>query len=1153
MENKYQKPKSDVTFQALEKRWKIPITDIVALPKQKEVENKRLVDFSKLREIVTEHADKIEDNDGIMELLPDLHIVKETLIANILSPVDLQDIKLNIGIHKDAPTEMAEVIREHFSTKCDISSKMGLIIGEALFTKGAHILLPIPPSAIRKIIKDNTYGLESANGLKLLTIDVGTMKLPNIGIIHTKNNNNTQYALESFDISLMRDKLNPETADETINAFTKSKDIEISDNILYLLYPEIKDNSNKNKLKQTLKHSYGIENLVSKPSTSNSYKDRSVKDLPFMEFALDKENIDEFHPVVLNLPYESVIPVHKPGQPREAVGYYVFIDVEGNPLHLNITVNKFREMNNKLDKLMKEQVNSNTVSLGVSYPNQGAKNTNQINENNLLLAAYSNQFEKELKEAIENGITNQKIEIGNPGELYRIMFARQLEKQKTRVIFVPAEMMSYIAFNYDSKGRGESLLDKTKLYASFRAILMFASVIAGVKSSINRSLLTITLDDDDPDPQSTVETIINEFVAMQASGLPLGRLAPLDIVDSLQKAGTQIKITGNRYPGTSMELVEAKREITPPDSNLIDMLKDIHWSACWVNRETVEKANDIEFASTITTANNMQNKRFSLARENYIAQLSDFFKKYIYLGGPLYRTLKNMYDEYLVELEETKAKAKEEVIKEKAKKEKAKADLEAAKQNPSVSEQNADTISSDESSTDGTGDMGGDTDMGDESGEETEIPEEGDNKDKDENKKEEGEETPEDETAGTESLIPLITDDEEEDEEPQEDDKPPLTFEEIIESITVILPKADNAVITTQQTEYKQYSDFITDVIDNYINEGMLKDFLHGEDLGPGIEDVKTSLLCLLKRNYLKSKNMLPELEALIADSDDNVGDQLGQHNEKILKLVGKVLKHVAKAENLEEISINVLKAEITPPEMPEIVDGGTGSDNDMGGMPNDNGDGGNEFGGGTDGMGSDESSDESSTSADVELPPENEAGEEITPVPDEGTDFNESSSSDNTAEAEPDEISTDETPEVAENNPETETPEVETEMTTNNTDVKEPIEEIKSEPVVEEEKEIPEEETTPVTDSELNKEEPIEEEEEKPEITETPIEEPISDKDEIKKSEEDKKNAVEESEIKPDNETNGKVEYEKDANGKYKLNPSGRVIIKKNKVIIPR
>ena len=33
-------------------------------------------------------------------------------------------------------------------------------------------------------------------------------------------------------------------------------------------------------------------------------------------------------------------------------------------------------------------------------------------------------------------------------------------------------------------------------------------MIAGVKSSINRSLLTITLDDDDPDPQSTVETII---------------------------------------------------------------------------------------------------------------------------------------------------------------------------------------------------------------------------------------------------------------------------------------------------------------------------------------------------------------------------------------------------------------------------------------------------------------------------------------------------------------------------------------------------------------------------------------------------------------------------------------------------------------------
>lgn len=775
----------------VEKKWLIPIKDIVYQPDREKSYTKKNLDFTRLRALVTQHADKIEDNEGIMELLPDLIIVRETLVANILSPVDLQEVKLNIGVHQEAPAEIAEIIREHFSTVYDLSSQLGNIVADALFVRGSHVLMLIPPTAIRKVIYDNTVGLES-----LLLSEGNAFQLPNIGIIGNKD---SSYSLESLEIKL--DSLDKENHKELEEVYqdvndklnSKDKSIEISDNILYLLYPILKESASKQKVQRVLHESWGIESLDEIPTIDSTYyKNRQVQNIPFLDIDVTADTECEFDPIVLNLPAEAVIPVHKPNNPKEHLGYYVFLDEEGNPLKYKSTVNKFREMNNKLDKLMDQQTVSNTITMGVSYPNNNGKARINASENRTLLAAYAMRFEKQLREAIQNGATGQKVEISDTDELYRIMFARQLEKQKTRIIYVPANMMSYIAFNYDVNGRGESLLDKTKLYASFRAILMFATVIAGVKSSINLSTLSIKLDDDDPDPQGTVENIINEFVAMQATGLPLGRLNPLDIVDSLQKAGMQIKIDGNRFPGTSMELAETKREIAPPDTSIMDMLKDIHYAGLWVNRETIEKSNDIEFMGQLVNSNNLQNKRFLRAQTDYGVMLADLMKKYICLGGPLYNRLESEYN---------KLKGKSS-----------------------------------------------------------------------------------------------------------------LTFKEVIDSIHVLFPKSDNVIIKSQMEEYKDFSEFIELAVNDYIDEGMLKDLLKGDNINAGIEDIKSSVLATLKRQFLRSKNMLPELDAMINDADNTVGDILNNHNDLVMKLVTNVLKHVTKAEHKEDEDINKLKESLDPP-----------------------------------------------------------------------------------------------------------------------------------------------------------------------------------------------------------------------------------------------
>jgi len=788
-ENK--KPVED-DISTTEKVWRVPKTDLVAPTNKKKYTSNLDIDFSRLKRIVLDHSDRLDDAAGIMETLPDLEIVKETLVASILSPKDLKEVKLNITINKNAPPEIAELVRDHFTSEFNLESKLSVILEESLFTKGSYILMTLPPNAIRKIIVENTYGLESAK-YNITNLDIDNFSLPNIGLLHS-NLDNVNYSLESI-----TDERNSKFSLEGVNcSFTKGEDfneykkyVEISDNCLHLIRPAIKSYSGKKKVSDILKNAFGMEAVQNTVNVESIYLSRSATTIPLLTMSEDVEKETEFNPVVLTLPQESVIPVHVPGEPTNHVGYYVFLDEDGNPIRYTSTSNKFKELNTRLNNTIKNQTLMNNIGLGVTYANNSvSKNANAIN-NRLLLEAYYKKFENDLKEKIAKGGTGQTVEISNPGELYRIMFARQLEKQKTKVIYVPKEMISYIAFNYNETGTGISLIEKTKLISSFRAVLMFATLMAHVKSSVNLRTLSITLDQDDPDPTATVESILNETVALSASGMPLGRTNPLDIVDSLQKSGLQIKVDGGtRYPNTNIDLAETKRNITPPSLDLSDMLRDMHYSALWVNPETITRSADIDFASTLTSINLLQAKRITEVQTKYTAALSGVIKNYIYMGGPLYTTIKEKYNSA----------------------------------------------------------------------------------------------------------------------------KSSLTLEEVIDSIAVTLPKQDNAVILTQAKEYADYCTFIETAVDSYISDGMIKDLLTGEYIGLSIDDVRNTILDKLKRDWLRGQNMLPELDTIIINEDNNATKNLELHNDNVIKFISEILRHVKKTEHDEDEKTKEEIDKLNPP-----------------------------------------------------------------------------------------------------------------------------------------------------------------------------------------------------------------------------------------------
>ena len=681
-DEKFGKPPVDTSMvtkeklQQIDNMVKIPIGDLVTpnhlIQQQQNVQSVG----THLLEIARKQADVVQDGINIYKLLPDLEIAKQTLISNILSPTDLKAPDLSISIHKEAPPEMADMIKDHFSTDngFNLNAIQEQIIEEALITKGSYCVLPIPPSAIRKMIHENTYGLES-NG-HFIDIRPSLHNLPLYGFIGLPNGYGVKqkqinviksFALENIltdtveaiHTTLSEDIKASEEYKNTYNSIATGvknaineikKDvipvpntsyIEITDNPAYLIQGELMSNIKEYNNCYMEDTAWGLEAKVKEQTLNGMYRDRTVKMMPFLELFFDKNNNDDQDPVVLTLPQESVIPILNPST-KKPVAFYVLIDaISGNPLTLQNFTNKYKQLNDTLDRASQGQGATVSYSFGVSYPstNNATQVLNRTNSD-ILLAAFEERFEAELRECIKNGKNGLVVEIAKVPEIARMMFARQLSKQHTRILYVQASKMVYVSYYQNQDGVGEGLIERTKLQSCLRSVLQFATIMNAINSAINRTKVTLNLDEKELDPKKTVELVRNEMAALASGGFPINSLNQADIVDSLLKAGYQFQVNGPQYPSTNVEIIDSKREVSAPPTDIQETLKSEQYQGWGLSLDLLEKANDIDFMGVIDNINTLQAKR--MIGKQVITERADedIIKTYLRCRGKFYNTLK---------------------------------------------------------------------------------------------------------------------------------------------------------------------------------------------------------------------------------------------------------------------------------------------------------------------------------------------------------------------------------------------------------------------------------------------------------------------------------------------------------------------------------
>lgn len=604
---------------------------------------------NKIGAISNSISSRYRNNKNILQLFPDLELAMQILISSILSPKDMVKVEL---IYKTNETvfplelnaQLIELVRRHMTSSYNLEDDLSKILEDSLFLKGASVKAVLPESLIDGIINNKlTPATEAINEIFSRDSKNKISGIKGLGFLGGYSNR-AKVSLESYSntpsVSLENGLyINPETP-KLIDKY-----VEISDNFKFLKLPMAK----KVLRSSMIKGMFGTTSLSQEDIRSyadNTVLFKTIRDnTKLVEIIPDSTNLPRKSvgkPLILNLPSESVIPVSLPNDPEDHLGYFIVLDENGSPVttldedmyHLqSIFNNKGNQDNLSSHLLNKAQANING---GDASDNLKLDNVVQI---------YSSLVEDNLKRRLMNGAYDESLIIANNEEIYKIMLARSLANRYTKVIYIPSEFITYFSFDYYENGVGKSLLDNLKVITSIRAVLMFARVMAHLKSSINLTTVNLTLDEDDPDPQRTVEIAVHEVMRMRQQYFPLGVNSPSDLVDWVQRAGVQFSFEGHPgIPNTKFDFDVKNVQHTLPETDFEDELRKQTYMALGLSPETVDNGFNPEFATTIVSNNILLSKRVMIYQNKYTKMLLDYIKKILTFDNTIRDEIKDLIE-----------------------------------------------------------------------------------------------------------------------------------------------------------------------------------------------------------------------------------------------------------------------------------------------------------------------------------------------------------------------------------------------------------------------------------------------------------------------------------------------------------------------------
>ena len=629
--------------------------------------------MSELSSLARKTARSIQDSTAIFDVLPDTELTMQVVVSSVLSPNDMTRIDLDwkvpgCSLPSSVTGPMLNLLRFYFEEDYKIKRELPQIVEDALFKTGSYPLVIIPESSLDDLI--NTNNAISMESLKP-HLDVNNTLRPK-GFISGKAVQGTKSNRRSGNVGLENF-----FASYNVPAKNESSSFDsqllIVDNYETLLLPKVLEKQRQQATAAITRNTTfaSLEQHLN-PATSGEEpgKEKKVTAAEFnsLFYKRNSQNNNSMytriktsdqttranigHPLTMRIPSDALIPIHIPGNPEAHVAYFMLADEFGNPLSYSRNADVY-------DQFAQSRLESGDASSAIIKRIQAASGGGMATASQggfvaqKLIEVYQKHVEDDLRERLRSGINGKNVEIAHVNDLYRIMFSRNLAKRQTQLVYIPAELVTYFAYDYTHMGIGRSLLDKSKTLASIRAILLFANTMAAVKNSVNHRELAIELDPDDPEPDVTVEKLVTEAMRAQDNSFPFTSTDPYDIVHGLRRAGTFVSVTGNsNYPETKVSIQDQATQRVEISSELDDKMRDRHTMSLGAVPELINSSTDVEFAAELLAKNLLFRKQTAIKSQITSEKLTEFVSKYTLNDGKLLADLIKIIEDNRKQLSE---------------------------------------------------------------------------------------------------------------------------------------------------------------------------------------------------------------------------------------------------------------------------------------------------------------------------------------------------------------------------------------------------------------------------------------------------------------------------------------------------------------------
>lgn len=609
------------------------------------------MDTGRMTEISNRILERGRDAEHILQLFPDIELVIQLITSSIISPKDMVKTEIIYKTRENifpasVLSSLLEIVRTNVDGYYKLKEDLDTIVRDAAFMDGSYVRLTLPESTVDDLI--NRYNVVSTESISNVVKDNKPIQKGFLGdpkrsmnlFVSTESAEQTQY-LNSIETKIEIDNFGEDGKVVPIKTgedkFIPS--LEVIDNFEYLRMKSVLQHNAKMRARERIlkgmsrsidvktsvvtegvtrsgsltdRNAAPIKSGINSDVRSYVYGNRPTRSEMFaiIEPPASAKRRSIGRPLTMRLPSCSVLPVYVPGDEKNHVGYFVLIDQNGNPINEDMQ----REALNNLGNSISQNQQSNLSSSIIERAHKSLiRSTNKEPTLPEIEKVFISIVEKNLLARLKNGVFGDNVVLSNNEDIYRIMLARSFAGKQTRVLFVPAELITYYAFKYFNNGVGKSYMDDIKILISMRASAKLAKVMALLKSAIAITDVEIELDPRDPDPIKTIETALHELARIRSNYLPLGTVSPTMLTDWIKRAGFQVKATGHaKIPTTSINTEARNFEPVQPNDQLEEDLRRQTYMAFAVTPEMVDDSLSPQFATTVANNNTLFSKRVLL-------------------------------------------------------------------------------------------------------------------------------------------------------------------------------------------------------------------------------------------------------------------------------------------------------------------------------------------------------------------------------------------------------------------------------------------------------------------------------------------------------------------------------------------------------------